>query len=174
MAISAIVWALLPRLVLELAQLAAQLSCLPLAVSAKEIPAVTAVAALLTTLPLPVKPLIKPCIRFLPHFTACAGRLLIQLSALEKPPLKAVSILEPMLFTPFATLVRMFLPMFSQLMAEITDSTACRIFFQLASREGTACMMPVISCTMMETPCARILGILSLMMPAILMMISGT
>ena len=99
---------------------------------------------------------------------------MIQFSALEKPPLKAFSILLPMLLTPFATPVRMFLPMFSQLMAEITDNTACRIFFQLASRSGTALTMPTTSCKMMETPSARILGMLSLMMPQMLMMISGT
>ena len=46
-----------------------------------------------------------------------------------------------MLLTPLATPVRMVLPMFSQLMAEMTDSTASRIFFQLASRLGTVCTM---------------------------------
>ena len=116
----------------------------------------------------------KLWIRFLPHCTACEGRLLIQASALEKPPLKAFSRLEPMLFTPLATPVRMVLPMFSQLMAEMTDSTASRIFFQLASRLGTVCTRPAISCTMMDTPCARILGRLSLMTPQMLMMMSGT
>ena len=146
----------------------------PLAVLAMVAPAVAAMAPAPTAPPLPVRPLIKLWIRFLPHCTACEGRLLIQASALEKPPLKAFSRLEPMLFTPLATPVRMVLPMFSQLMAEMTDSTASRIFFQLASRLGTVCTRPAISCTMMDTPCARILGMLSLMTPQMLMMMSGT
>ena len=66
----------------------------------------------------------KLWIRFLPHCTACEGRLLIHARALEKPPLNAVSMEEPMLLTPFATPVRMFLPMFSQFTAEMTDNTA--------------------------------------------------
>ena len=94
--------------------------------------------------------------------------------ALEKPPLKAASRLEPMLLTPLAMWVSRLLPMFSQLTAEMTESTACRIFFQFASRSGTALPIPTTSCTMSETPCARIFGMLSLMMPQMLMMISGT
>ena len=146
----------------------------PLAVLAMVAPAVAAMAPAPTAPPLPVRPLIKLWIRFLPHCTACEGRLLIQASALEKPPLKAFSMLVPMLLTPFATPVRMFLPMFSQFTAEKTESTACRIFFQLASRSGTAFTIPTPSCTTSETPSARSFGMLSLMMPQILMMISGT
>ena len=99
---------------------------------------------------------------------------MIHARALEKPPLNAASMEEPMLLTPLATPVRMFLPMFSQFTAEMTESTACRIFFQLASRSGTAFTIPTPSCTTSETPSARSFGILSLMMPQILMMISGT
>ena len=48
---------------------------------------------------------------------------MIHARALEKPPLNAASMEEPMLLTPFATPVRMFLPMFSQFTAEMTDNT---------------------------------------------------